>query len=49
MVMKKLEQYYQHFVQGNISSEFRLASEHGMPTPNYGNECGHLGSPFIQK
>lgn len=47
--MEKLETYYKHYItSGSINSSFSVASEHGMPTLDYGNECGHLGEPFIQ-
>mmetsp|Transcript_40997 Transcript_40997/g.89335 ORF Transcript_40997/g.89335 Transcript_40997/m.89335 type:complete len:338 (-) Transcript_40997:156-1169(-) len=33
----------------NITYETTIPSAHSMPTVNYGSECGHLGSPYINK
>ena len=47
-VVKKLEEYYSRFVtEGNVTSMFSLPSEHCFPTNSYGNDCSHLGSPYI--
>ena len=47
-VVKKLEEYYSHFVtEGNISSVFSLPAEHCFPTDDYGNNCTYLGPPYI--
>ena len=47
-VVKKLEEYYSHFVtDGNISSIFSLPAEHCFPTEDYGNNRTYLGPPFI--
>ena len=46
--VKKLEEYYSHFVtEGNISSVFSLPAEHCFPTGDYGNNCSYLGPPYI--
>ena len=46
--VKKLEEYYSHFVtEGNISSVFSLPAEHCFPTEDYGNNCTYLGPPYI--
>ena len=47
-VVKKLEEYYSHFMtEGNISSVFSLPAEHCFPTDDYGNKCYYLGPPYI--
>ena len=47
-VVKKLEEYYSHFVtEGNITSVFSLPAEHCFPTEDYGNKCTYLGPPYI--
>ena len=47
-VVKKLEEYYSHFVtKGNITSVFTLPAEHCFPTVDYGNNCSYFGPPFI--
>jgi len=49
-VVKKLVEYYSEFVtEGNITSLYSLPAEHCFPTEDYGNECSHLGSPYINK
>jgi len=48
-VMRKLEQYYQHYIINpqNIVSIFNISCPHAMITDNYGEPCAHFGSPFI--
>ena len=47
-VVHALEDYYDAFVtKGNIASNFNLASQHCIPTLNYGETCGQLKSPYI--
>ena len=47
-VVKKLEEYYSHFVtEGNITSVFSLPAEHCFPTQDYGNKCTYFGPPYI--
>mmetsp|Transcript_22184 Transcript_22184/g.48510 ORF Transcript_22184/g.48510 Transcript_22184/m.48510 type:complete len:347 (+) Transcript_22184:99-1139(+) len=48
-VVKKLEQYYQHFVTalGAIKSDYDIASEHAFPTKDFGSQCSYKGSPYI--
>lgn len=47
-VVHALEDYYDAFVaKGNIASNFNLASQHCIPTLDYGEACGKLGSPYI--
>ena len=49
-VVKKLAEYYSEFVtEGNINSIYTLPAEHCFPTEDYGNACGYLGSPYINK
>lgn len=47
--MKKLQQYYEHYVTRAIQTEFTQVSEHGFPTLNYGIACTRLGEPYILK
>ena len=47
-VVKKLEEYYSHFVtEGNITSVFSLPAEHCFPTQDYGSNCSYYGPPYI--
>ena len=47
-VVKKLEEYYSHFVtEGNISSVFSLPAEYCFPTDDYGNNCTYLSWPTL--
>jgi predicted esterase len=47
-VVHALETYYEAFVpSANIKSNFALASQHCIPTLNYGETCGQLKSPYI--
>jgi hypothetical protein len=49
-VMKKLEKYYLHYMPSDgIQTEFTLASEHTIPTVDYGNVCDYSGFPYISK
>jgi hypothetical protein len=49
-VMHSLQTYYNNFVDpSNIVTNFNLAAEHCIPTLNYGEGCGTLGSPYIGK
>eukprot|EP00118_Oscarella_pearsei_P017518 m.174202 g.174202 ORF g.174202 m.174202 type:complete len:201 (+) comp39106_c1_seq23:464-1066(+) len=48
--MQKLLEYYEHFIEDskdNIEYVFNYPAEHAMITDDYGNACGHLGTPFI--
>uniref|UniRef100_A0A7S3DDX1 Polyhydroxybutyrate depolymerase n=1 Tax=Palpitomonas bilix TaxID=652834 RepID=A0A7S3DDX1_9EUKA len=45
-VVKKLQSYYERF-GADIETMYDVESEHAHITSNYGNECGHLGSPYI--
>jgi len=45
-VMKSLQTYYQAFAN-NIKTDFNTASEHCIPTDNYGNTCSYKGTPYI--
>eukprot|EP00162_Nutomonas_longa_P009852 comp19532_c0_seq1/m.37193 comp19532_c0_seq1/g.37193 ORF comp19532_c0_seq1/g.37193 comp19532_c0_seq1/m.37193 type:complete len:320 (-) comp19532_c0_seq1:76-1035(-) len=47
-VVKKAGDYYVKF-GAQVSSVFNISSEHCIPTVNYGNSCGDLGSPYINK
>jgi hypothetical protein len=47
-VVKALVTYYEAFVPAaNIKSNFALASQHCIPTLNYGETCSQLKSPYI--
>ena len=47
-VVHALEDYYNNYLpQGNVVSNFKLASQHCIPTLNYGETCGKLSSPYI--
>ena len=47
-VVHALEDYYSAFVPStNVVSNFKLASQHCIPTLNYGETCGQLKSPYI--
>ena len=42
--------YYKHFVtEGTITTEFSIPAEHALVTLDYGNACGYLGIPYINK
>lgn len=42
------KEFFQAF-GANIQENFSLASEHGLPTINFGNECDHKSAPWLQK
>eukprot|EP01006_Ploeotia_vitrea_P036240 TRINITY_DN66000_c5_g1_i2.p1 TRINITY_DN66000_c5_g1~~TRINITY_DN66000_c5_g1_i2.p1 ORF type:complete len:317 (-),score=139.21 TRINITY_DN66000_c5_g1_i2:877-1827(-) len=47
-VMKSLAQFYTDFMPSpSINETFTVPAEHSWPTNNWGNACGHLGSPYI--
>eukprot|EP00761_Pharyngomonas_kirbyi_P011608 gb/GECH01011634.1/.p1 GENE.gb/GECH01011634.1/~~gb/GECH01011634.1/.p1 ORF type:complete len:342 (+),score=60.29 gb/GECH01011634.1/:1-1026(+) len=53
-VVKKLEEYYEKFVDSdssendpNLKTDFSLPAEHAWLTSQYGKSCGHLGEPYI--
>lgn len=47
-VMHKAAEYYATFIQsGHILSVFKIPSEHGIVTADYGNKCNDLGPPYI--
>jgi len=48
-VVEKAGQYYAKYVtnSSNIVTEWKIPSEHGFPTLNYGINCATLGSPFV--
>lgn len=45
-VVKKNEEFFRK-LGANIQTEFDLEAEHCFPTDFFGNECGKLGSPYI--
>ncbi len=49
-VMHSLHTYYNNFIPAsNIVANFNVAAEHCIPTLNFGEQCGTLGSPYIGK
>lgn len=47
-VVKKLEEYYQHWMQdGRLQTEYSIAAEHAWVTQDFGSSCGFLGSPYV--
>eukprot|EP00163_Fabomonas_tropica_P031652 TRINITY_DN760_c0_g3_i1.p1 TRINITY_DN760_c0_g3~~TRINITY_DN760_c0_g3_i1.p1 ORF type:complete len:355 (-),score=92.54 TRINITY_DN760_c0_g3_i1:113-1177(-) len=49
-VVKKNADFYTRVSNDvEITHEYSIDSEHCLPTVDYGNQCGHLGTPFINK
>jgi hypothetical protein len=47
-VADNLVEYYKSFInESNIATEFRLVAEHAIYTDDFGQDCLHLGKPFI--
>lgn len=47
-VMASLLNYYEAFMPaGNITTDFNFEAEHCIPTPDYGEACTTLLSPYI--
>lgn len=47
-VVKALQSYYTNYIPAaNIKTNYNLASQHCIPTLNYGETCGQLKSPYI--
>jgi poly(3-hydroxybutyrate) depolymerase len=47
-VVRSLVQYYQNYIPAsNIKGQFNIASQHCLPTTNFGSACSMLGSPYI--
>ncbi|GAM26473.1 hypothetical protein SAMD00019534_096480 [Acytostelium subglobosum LB1] len=48
-VVKKLVEYYQHYITDNsrINTTFDIPSEHSFVTDNFGNHCDYLGPAYI--
>jgi len=47
-VVQKAAEYYGKYINSsNIVTQYKIPSEHGFPTLNYGINCATLGSPFV--
>ncbi|EFA84431.1 polyhydroxybutyrate depolymerase [Heterostelium album PN500] len=47
-VVKKLETYYQHYIDASqINTTYNIPSEHSFVTDNFGNNCSYLGPDYI--
>ena len=47
--MKKLAEMYQKLGVWNLTTYFNSTSEHAWITDDWGNNCSHFGTPFVNK